>query len=110
MVFGEPFLRTACLAVPGAVVGPAAEEARFIHLALLGDDEIWLLKNAVLAQPRQCLAQAAPGIDHPGGPLPAKDSQHVTQAGMKTELAFRMNKGAIKIKAQNETVLGLGHG
>jgi len=58
VIANEMIMCFPCLLVPGTEVGPLAEEARLIDLALLGDDEIRLLEDAIL---RQALQGLAPG-------------------------------------------------
>jgi len=110
VIADEPLMGFACLLVPGPVVGPAGEEAGLIDLALLGDDEVRLLEDAVLRQALQRLAQAASGVDHPRGPLLAQQTQRVPHRGVKFELAFGVHQRAVEIETEDEAKLGGGHG
>ena len=110
VIADEALLGAEGLAIPRAVVFPAAEEAGFIDVALLSDDEVRLFEDAMLGEAFQSLPEAAAGIDDPCGPLSAEGLDHVAKPWMIHGATRRIDHGAIEIEAEDEAVLLGGHG
>jgi len=109
VIFDEAFVGAAGLFVPGAEVGPAAEEAWAIDVAFADDEVVRFHEEAVLGEALDGLAEAAAGVDDPGGALGAELLDHLAEAGVEHGVGIWQDEGAIEIEAEEEGGLGLGH-
>lgn len=110
MIANETFVGASGKFVPRAVVLPSCEDARFVDVALLSDDEIRLHEKAVLGESLQRLTEAASGVDDPSGTLTPEVLDHFRESGMERGIGLRVHEGAVEVKAENETGLGGRHG